>query len=112
MSNPPGRFTSGTLLAGYVLIEPLGEDQLGFSWSAQETDGGRLVALQLIHPHVAADAERVSIIETETAAATALNHPSIARVYAFDQPDGMPAIVSLSGSMTAASVVPRFPASA
>ncbi len=94
MSSHEARFSPGSKLRQFLLIEKLGEDHLGSEWSAQDTILGRLVALRIFSPAVTADRERLDLIASEVRLAAHLDVPAIGKVYEFDHADDVHFIVS------------------
>ena len=94
MSNPDGRLVPGSTFGQYLLLEHLGADQLGVSWTAQQTALGSPVILEFLHPEIVANADRLALIESEAHAARALHHPAIGRVYGADSSGSEHFIVS------------------
>ena len=72
---------AGQSLLHYTLIEKIGEGGMGVVWKAQDTTLGREVAIKVLPPAFAADAERLARFEREARLLAALNHPHIAAIY-------------------------------
>ena len=91
--------TIGTRLGPYEILAPLGAGGMGEVYKARDTRLERDVAVKVLPPAFATDADRVRRFEQEARAAAALNHPNILAVYDVGQHDGAPYIVSelLSG---------------
>lgn len=94
MSSNDARFQSGIRLRQYVLIEKLGEDQVGAEWTAQDSILGRIVTILILHPTISSDHDRLSLITTEVRAAARVDRPSIAKVYELDHDGDAHYIVS------------------
>ncbi len=75
---------SGTLVAHYRLIEPIGEGGMGAVWRARDTRLDRDVAAKFILPRWMADPDRRSRLEREAKLLAALNHPNIAGIYGIE----------------------------
>lgn len=85
-SLPPPATAVGTTLAGkYRLTRLLGQGGMGSVWAAEQVDLGVQVAVKLMHPHVAAQAEYVERFRREARAALILSHPNIVRLIDFGQ---------------------------
>lgn len=75
----------GQTIAGRYKIESLlGQGGMSTVYKATDPNLRRVVAVKLIHPHLAADVEFVRRFEEEAAAVAQLRHPHIIQVYDFD----------------------------
>ena len=75
----------GELLAGrYELVQPIGSGGMATVWRARDTRLGRQVAVKLLRPEFAEDAEFVRRFETEARHAASLSHPNVATVHDTD----------------------------
>ena len=61
---------------------------MGEVWKAEDTRLGRVVAIKILPPEVAADAEAITRLRREARMAAQLNHPNIATVHAFEEAGG------------------------
>jgi Tol biopolymer transport system component/predicted Ser/Thr protein kinase len=68
-------------IAHYRIGSKLGEGGMGEVYRATDTKLGRDVAVKLIAPHLAQDAERLSSFTREAQVLASLNHPNIAAIY-------------------------------
>ena len=84
---------SGTKLGPYEIVALLGAGGMGEVYRAHDTKLGRDVALKLLPPRFAADADRVSRLEREAQLLASLNHPHIGAIYGFEDAGNMPALV-------------------
>jgi formylglycine-generating enzyme required for sulfatase activity/class 3 adenylate cyclase/tRNA A-37 threonylcarbamoyl transferase component Bud32 len=75
---------SGQTFAGYEIIAKLGEGGFGAVYKARQPNLNRLVALKMLAPHLAADAEFVARFKREATLAASLNHPNLVLVYSAD----------------------------
>jgi serine/threonine protein kinase/tetratricopeptide (TPR) repeat protein len=82
-----GRFTSGSNLRQYLLIEKLSDDPAGAVWKAQDTVLGRLASVKILRPEVTADTAQRELVTSEARAAAKLDHPAIAKIYELDRID-------------------------
>src|SRR5271169_6205460 len=92
--------TSGTKLGPYEILAPLGAGGMGEVYRARDTRLGREVALKILPPSFASDADRLRRFEQEARAVAALNHPNILAIHDIGEQGGAPFIVSelLEGS--------------
>jgi serine/threonine-protein kinase len=72
---------TGSRLGPYEIEDQLGAGGMGEVYLARDTRLGRKVAIKILPPQFAADAERLARFEQEARAAAALNHPHIAVVH-------------------------------
>ncbi|HEX9160855.1 MAG TPA: protein kinase [Thermoanaerobaculia bacterium] len=73
--------TDGEYLGRYEILAPISAGGMGEVYRARDTKVGRIVALKLISPQLASDAEFRLRFEREVKAISALNHPHICAVY-------------------------------
>ena len=71
----------------YQLFEKLGVGGMGTAYRAEDTRTGAIVALKLLHPHLAEDTDAVARMQREARIAGGLHHPNIARVLDSGQED-------------------------
>ncbi|MFA5190642.1 MAG: SUMF1/EgtB/PvdO family nonheme iron enzyme [Verrucomicrobiia bacterium] len=79
---------SGQTFAGYEILAKLGEGGFGAVYKARQPNLNRLVALKILAPHLAADADFVARFKREATLAASLNHPNLVLVFAAGQSDG------------------------
>ena len=84
----------GTRLGPYEVISVLGAGGMGEVYRARDTRLGRDVAIKVLPPDVAGDAERLGRFEDEARAAAALNHANIMAIYDVGTDGGVSFIVS------------------
>src|SRR5713226_1867953 len=85
--------TSGTKLGPYEIVAPLGAGGMGEVYRARDTKLGRDVALKLLPPLFAADANRVERFEREARLLASLNDRHIGAIYGFEDAGNGPALV-------------------
>ena len=61
---------------------------MGEVWKAEDTRLGRIVAIKILPPAVAADAEAIARLRREARMSAQLNHPNIATIHSFEEADG------------------------
>jgi Tol biopolymer transport system component len=72
---------AGRTLLQYEILGPIGQGGMGQVFRARDLRLGREVALKMLPPELAGDAERVQRFEREARAASALNHPHIVALF-------------------------------
>ncbi len=83
----------GTRLGPYEVVAPLGSGGMGEVYRARDTKLGRDVALKVLPPEVAGDAERLARFRREAQVLASLNHPHIAAIHGLEEADGKPFLV-------------------
>ncbi|MFN7953156.1 MAG: HDOD domain-containing protein [bacterium] len=71
----------------FRVLERLGEGGMGVVYRAEQQPIARLVALKVLHPHLAPDPSLKARFENEAAAASRLNHPCTITLYDFGTTD-------------------------
>jgi Tol biopolymer transport system component len=84
---------AGQQLLHYRLIEKIGEGGMGVVWKAADTILDRDVAIKLLPPAFAADADRLARFRREAKVLASLNHPSIGGIHGLEEVDGVHALV-------------------
>ena len=77
--------TPGTRLGVYEIAALLGEGGMGQVYRATDTRLKRQVAIKILPPALAADADRLSRFHREAELLAALNHPHIAAIYGLEE---------------------------
>jgi eukaryotic-like serine/threonine-protein kinase len=77
--------TPQSLVGHYRIIAKLGEGGMGEVWRATDTQLGRDVAIKILPPALALDAQYMARFEREAQTLAALNHPNIATIYGVEQ---------------------------
>src|SRR5262245_8671819 len=85
---------AGRRLGPYEIVATLGAGGMGEVYRARDSRLGREVALKVLPPDFAADAERLRRFEQEARAAGALNHPNVLAVYDLGTEDRAPFLVT------------------
>jgi serine/threonine protein kinase len=82
-------FAAGSRIAGYRLEERIGHGGMAVVFRARDEQLGRLVALKILAPALAGDAEFQRRFISESRAAAAIDDPHIVPVFAAGEADGM-----------------------
>ena len=77
-------FESGSRLAHYEIVEPIGAGGMGEVYRARDTKLGRDVAIKVLPEEFSKDEERMARFEREARVLASLNHPNIASIYGFE----------------------------
>jgi Tol biopolymer transport system component len=85
---------TGSRLGPYEILAPIGAGGMGEVYKAKDPRLGREVAIKVLPPSFAQDADRLKRFEQEARAAGVLNHPGITAVYDIGTADGAPYIVT------------------
>jgi eukaryotic-like serine/threonine-protein kinase len=85
---------TGTRLGPYELTAHIGAGGMGEVWRAVDPRIGRDVAIKILPPAFAADADRLRRFELEARAAGGLNHPNILTLHDLGREAGTPFIVT------------------
>lgn len=85
---------AGRVIGNYRVLEKIGQGGMGEVFRARDERLGRDVAVKIIRPSSAGQADHVRRFEQEARAAAALNHPNIVAIYDVGLEDGSPYIVS------------------
>jgi serine/threonine-protein kinase len=75
-------------LLHYRLVEKLGQGGMGVVWKALDTTLDREVAIKLLPPDFAADADRLARFDREARLLASLSHPNIAGIYGIHECEG------------------------
>jgi serine/threonine protein kinase/Flp pilus assembly protein TadD len=77
----------GKIISHYKILEKLGEGGMGVVCLAEDTKLKRKVAIKFLPRNISSNKEDRKRFEIEAQAAAALNHPSIAHIYAIEEAD-------------------------
>jgi len=80
--------TPDTTLGSYRLISQIGAGGMGEVWKAEDTRLGRVVAIKILPPAIAADGEAIARLRREARTSAQLNHPNIATIHSFEEAGG------------------------
>ena len=76
--------SNGSHIGPYEILAPIGAGGMGEVYRARDTKLGRDVAIKVLPPQFAADAERMARFQREAQVLAALNHPHIASIYGLE----------------------------
>jgi serine/threonine protein kinase len=94
MASQGWRLRGGESIGPYSILELLGSGGAGEVWRARDERFGRDVAIKVLLPHFASDADRLGRFAEEARTAGALNHSNILTVYDVGEHHGIPYLVS------------------
>lgn len=80
-------------LAGYEILEKIGEGGMSSVWKARQLSLDRLVAIKTLAASYLPDGEALARFRLEAQAAARLNHPGIVQVYDAGESGGVPYLV-------------------
>ncbi|MCK5529104.1 MAG: protein kinase [Kiritimatiellae bacterium] len=80
-------------LGNFTLLNEVGKGGMGSVYRARDEGLGRLVAVKVILPSLAADKDFIDTFKHEAQAAAKVNHSHIAQIYSFGEEHGQPYIV-------------------
>jgi serine/threonine protein kinase len=83
----------GTRLGVYEVTAQIGEGGMGQVYRATDTRLKRQIAIKILPPSLAADADRVARFQREAEVLASLNHPNIAGIYGLEESGGVTAFV-------------------
>jgi len=84
---------NGTRLGPYEIVAALGAGGMGKVYRALDTRLDRTVAIKILPPHFADDANRRQRFEREAKVVSSLNHPNICTLHDIGLQDGVDFIV-------------------
>ncbi len=79
---------TGKTISHYRILDRLGEGGMGVVYKAEDTKLDRIVALKFLSKHLLCDEEAKTRFVHESKAASALEHPNIAKVYEIGEAEG------------------------
>jgi serine/threonine-protein kinase len=77
--------TAGTRLGPYEIVAQIGEGGMGQVYRATDTKLKRQVAIKILPPSLAEDADRLARFQREAELLASLNHPNIAAIYGLEE---------------------------
>ena len=83
----------GTRLGVYDITEAIGEGGMGQVYRATDAKLKRQVAIKVLPPSLAVDADRLARFQREAEVLASLNHPNIAAIYGLEESGGLTALV-------------------
>jgi Tol biopolymer transport system component len=90
---PPLALTPGTRLGVYDIIAAIGAGGMGQVYRATDAKLKRPVAIKVLPPTLAGDADRLARFQREAELLASLNHPNIAAIYGLEESAGTTALV-------------------
>lgn len=85
----PARLATGTVFAGrYQVIEELGMGGMGRVYKVHDLEVQEKIALKLLNPEIATDAEMIQRFRNELRLARTISHRNVCRMYDLGQYDG------------------------
>jgi serine/threonine protein kinase len=84
----------GEIIGNYKIISEIGKGGMGEVYLAEDTKLNRKVALKVLLPEIAGDAERVARFRQEAISVSSLNHPHIITIFEILEIDGNICIVN------------------
>jgi len=85
--------TPGTRLGVYDITAAIGEGGMGQVYRATDAKLKRQVAIKVLPPSLAGDADRLARFQREAEVLASLNHPNIATIYGLEESGGRTALV-------------------
>ncbi len=79
----------GRTLSHYKVLEKIGEGGMGEVYLAEDTKLSRKVALKVLPPEMAENAERRARFEREAKAVATLDHPNIVTIHSVEEAEGV-----------------------
>jgi serine/threonine protein kinase len=83
-----GRVESGTRLGPYEVIEPIGRGGMADVYKGHDANQGRTVAIKVLPPDLALQADFRRRFEREARTIAALKHPNIVQLFDFGETNG------------------------
>src|SRR5579872_3493592 len=80
-------------IGNYDLLEKIAEGGMGAIYKGRHRDGGAVVAIKVMPPHMASNPVLLKRFEQEFRAASRLNHPNIVRAIDYGEAGDSPYLV-------------------
>ena len=74
----------------FELLEEIGAGGMGVVWKARDTETSEVVALKLLHPHLARDPDYIARFEREVEVARRIDSPHVVKVLGYGVREGVP----------------------
>jgi Tol biopolymer transport system component len=101
---------AGSRIGSYEIVALIGAGGMGEVYRARDSRLGRDVAVKIVSPAIASNADGLRRFEREARVLASLNHPNIATIYGVEDTDGQPALVlELVDGETLADRISRGP---
>ena len=84
---------SGEKIGPYTIVDKLGAGGMGQVYRATDTKLKRQVAVKILPPSLAADADRLARFQREAEVLASLDHPNIAAIHGLEESAGVSALV-------------------
>jgi len=84
---------AGHRVGPYEILSPIGAGGMGEVYRARDTRLHRDVAIKVLLPAVANDADRLARFRREAQALASLNHPNIAHIHGLEEANGVTALI-------------------
>lgn len=77
----------------FELLELIGKGGMGAVWKARDSESGEIVAIKLLHQHLADETDYVARFEREVEVTRTINSPNVVRTTGYGTRDGVPYMV-------------------
>ena len=84
-TSEPRRAVCGEQIGPYTIVDFIGAGEMGEVYRATDTKLKRQVAIKILPPSLATDAQRLTRFQREAEVLAALNHPNIAAIYGLEE---------------------------
>src|SRR5947209_8498194 len=88
--------TSGTKIATYEILHPIGAGGMGEVYEANDSRLRRRVAIKIVSKAFSNDRDAIALFEREAQILASISHPNIATIYGFEEtPSGFAIVMEL-----------------